>query len=432
MKVKKLDIEKYLFFLMMSVTLPNPYLGTIIAIFILSIKLLKSIRIPKLMFKNEILLLVIVSIGIMSFLVNYSHIQNLFWGLFTFSSFIIYPLILKYHYSEDKLENTFKLYLIVQGLFFFVQGIIKIIQNGSIDIFGVSIDAGDVFVGTGYNSHQIALSIAFISFYFLNNYLSSMKHNYLFWYIISIIMFILPSYVSSIIIYFFTIILTFAIKFFISFINAKISKNNFKLALFLIPGIIVMVITQIGNIYYGYNLITKIVSLSPPRKILAIQSTISDFSKEKWYIPIIGVGIGNYSSRAAFIVSGEYLRVQPKWIPPTPSDYTKQYMIPLWNKELLASKPYMDGVSNQPFIQIQAIYGEMGLAGLILFFVVLTRMCFLTRISKTNYMSWFLYLFCLGTLLLDMWIEYPSFALFFWLFVINQLYNPKLIMINST
>jgi hypothetical protein len=304
--------------MLLSVSLPNTYVGSILAILIFLIKILKKIKIPKQVYRIYFYILILLCIYTFSFFINYSHLQNLIWGLFTFSSFMLFPLIIKYKNSNQKFKNTIKRFLMIQIIFYLGELMYLINKFNSINIFKVSMAAGDFLSGTSIgNSHQMAITMAFISFYFLEEYFQSKNKKDLVWYIITLILFILPSMVSAIYIYILTLISVVMLKYFVNiFIKFKINKKDIKILLFSVLCILIFGLTQINNVIYGYNLISKALSNDPPRKIVGIYNTLFQFSREKAHIPIIGVGIGNYSSRAALIVGGEYLWNQPKWIPP--------------------------------------------------------------------------------------------------------------------
>ncbi len=81
----------------------------------------------------------------------------------------------------------------------------------------------------------------------------------------------------------------------------------------------------------------------------------------------MGVGLGRYSSYAALVLTGEYLSDQPDYLPISASQETRQFILPYWNRRLLARDVWAHGVANQPFFTYMSLYAELGLLGLGLF-----------------------------------------------------------------
>lgn len=128
---------------------------------------------------------------------------------------------------------------------------------------------------------------------------------------------------------------------------------------------------------------------------------------------LFGVGPGAWSSRASWLLSGEYLKNQ-SLVPVSPSRDWDYYLKELWNKDLLLSARWAHGVANQPFSTWFTVLAEFGYLGIILalLFVVRLIKCLKYRINDP-YTSWFkgssvfLVLLLSYALLFDNWIEYP-------------------------
>jgi hypothetical protein len=103
-------------------------------------------------------------------------------------------------------------------------------------------------------------------------------------------------------------------------------------------------------------------------KLRTIYDTVVELPDVVWLQPFIGVGAGQYSSRAALIGTGEYLsRASIPFLPDYTSELTARYVMPL---------VYESNSSTQsPASSWIALYGELGLAGwgslmLLLFYTV--------------------------------------------------------------
>lgn len=80
--------------------------------------------------------------------------------------------------------------------------------------------------------------------------------------------------------------------------------------------------------------------------------------------PLVGIGLGGYSSRAALIQSGHYLDNQPSWIPPVYNEVSWDLVLRWW-------RPVgANSTRNQPWSSWQSLYAETGLLG-VLFLITL-------------------------------------------------------------
>lgn len=129
---------------------------------------------------------------------------------------------------------------------------------------------------------------------------------------------------------------------------------------------------------------------------------------------IFGAGLGQYSSRAAMILTGEYLSDQAGDLPVSMSEATYENIYPLWNR-ISRSIPYQDGVLQQPFQSVQSWVMELGLVGLLI--VVLAALALGMRLSQVvasealRFVGFGLLVLVPVLCLSDNWLEYPSFML---------------------
>lgn len=208
----------------------------------------------------------------------------------------------------------------------------------------------------------------------------------------------------------------------------KLGRNIF---LVLSLGFVTMLITQEENVGYIVDTISNATKQS--ENYGKVNSTIKSvellFSEPE--ILLFGTGIGNYSSRAALLLSGEYLKRQPEGFPVSLSSYTNTIILPLWNRSIWGTE-YSDGVLNQPFFTLQTVAVEGGLIGMLLLIIVFSRI--VNDVIKKKYtdaIASMLKATVVSTLVVlpiiflsDNWHEYPSFMLPV-LFPISYLLNAK-------
>ena len=144
-------------------------------------------------------------------------------------------------------------------------------------------------------------------------------------------------------------------------------------------------------------------------------------------ITLFGVGGGNYSSRAAFMVSGEYLSYQPSFIPVTPSKFMLEYILTIWDRATYTTM--IGGTSgnsmvNEPFLEYCSIAGEAGLIGFILLIIVLLELViFGLRFNNLLLLLGGIYISLI--LFTNNWFSFPSFALMMWLVIKFAISNKQ-------
>lgn len=435
---EKTKIYWGIFLLLIFTNLANDYIGTIFgAVFLVGFVMKKALH--KGMssecsvaaeYKKQIIpLYIMVLVMVLSFFIFYSYLQNLAIGLFTLSAFFIFPFILNSNLDLKRLSRTFKFFILIEGVLFLYQYVEVAIRFGNWNVFSRIQSLGDFFVGTSNNAHQISITFALISLFFLNQYFEKKNKNSLLWFLISFIMFSLPSFTAAFIVYICMVIIILLLKIIKKFsvrIKDSYAKNKgvrgkgLGLAsplIFIVMTLIILFTFQ-KVIDYGISQIKQTYqNQMSSRKVVGIYNTIHYFSKESNIIPLIGVGIGNYSSRAGLICSGEYLTTEVSWLKPTPSEYTLKYITPLWNR-VITRLGASDGTINQPFNQYQTLYGEGGLIGLSLFvYFLISLYRYKNKQCKGSYLHLSVIMFSVGIMLADNWLEYPNFAFMFWLLI---------------
>lgn len=99
------------------------------------------------------------------------------------------------------------------------------------------------------------------------------------------------------------------------------------------------------------------------QKSLATYYTLYKLSQDEPLQPWVGLGPGQYSSRAALIRSGQYLSANVP-VPIYVSKYTKMYILSLW--ENFFQRHPLGGSTYFPFYSWLSVYGETGILGTLL------------------------------------------------------------------
>ncbi|HEB36040.1 MAG TPA: hypothetical protein ENI18_09405 [Candidatus Aminicenantes bacterium] len=365
--------------------------------------------------------------SIISTILNQASFINFGLAILTYFSSIL-ALLLAFTFPHNK--NILRITISLLVFFSLVQILIGLFQLyrtfgfSMVNPFSITTAAGDFFTGFLGNSHLLALKLFFLATILTFLWWGTKKKKYLIYTIFVILGWLLASAIHSIILAIITII-------FYTLLSNKLKRRKLKIFIYAFGAIIVIFtltsVIQPGNIDYAKNQMSSLLNKDDSlriRKLTGLKNTLFKLPQEKFYAPIIGVGLGSYSSRAAMITSGEYLRHHPSFIPIIPSKETKKFILPLWNRELLKNK-WNHGVSNQPFSSWQSIYGEVGFIGLIIFLFVFFNnikvFSFLLNNCKDKYicsiasgMLFFtIYLFFL--LFMDNWLEYPRLMIPYWL-----------------
>ncbi|HEU5292712.1 MAG TPA: hypothetical protein VFU05_18815 [Cyclobacteriaceae bacterium] len=150
-------------------------------------------------------------------------------------------------------------------------------------------------------------------------------------------------------------------------------------------------------------------------KSIATLATVRELSEDKVYQPFIGLGPGQYTSRASLILSGEYITSGiPDFLHSVSPDLDR-YILPLWRG--YKSDTFQAGSTYFPFYSWLSVYGEWGLLGFVILGLFLTRHI-LKMISNVNQVNFYLiigvliiifYIFLLGVQ--DNYWEWGQFIL---------------------
>ena len=148
-------------------------------------------------------------------------------------------------------------------------------------------------------------------------------------------------------------------------------KTRLKLigALVITAGLVAVVLPRNLATLPRYARDTLLISESGvSEKAVATYNTIFRLRQDEPLQPVLGLGPGQYSSRAALIRSGEYLSANVP-IPFYANRYTKAYILSLWDS--FFERHPQGGSTYFPFYSWLSVYGEMGIVGVLAVFALL-------------------------------------------------------------
>lgn len=316
-------------------------------------------------------------------------IFNSFLFLITYSSFIFILFIPKQiqFTLQDyfRYAKIFKFVLFVQASLGILQLMMKVMLSGG----GIDGSAGDVVQGTikplsfigedaGFGNQMFAINMVFLLL-FLTPY-TFIYRKAMFVYSLGVI----ALFLSSVVHVFIAIVLATGgiFLFFRRKVVPKLSMYHLVAIFILVTILLTQVITQPRN-FASFGLYAKSFSKSQSPKVRATQDIFNKVSQEYSILYLIGLGPGQYSSKAGLIGSGHYFGnfYQPKKIPFFPREQSnpfRKYVFALWEQSTHPS--YGSSTMNRPFYSLLSIFSEFGLIFfLLILFLVYRRVRILKK-----------------------------------------------------
>lgn len=286
----------------------------------------------------------------------------LIW-LYDFRRLITVPLL-------HRLAAITTVFLIIESAIGILHGIIGFSRTGSFDLGN-----GDFVRGTidpfltrspAGSSIMLAILLSTLLTFLLGVYPSRKSPSYYMAVTAGLLCWVLASAVHTLI--FFTIAVVAALLLLFTARIARLSRERTNLTR------IIMIIIAIGSLasvihpknfqttspYFQYTFGTFGPNAVSP-KIRATYNTLVNVPQVVPLQPLIGLGPGQYSSRASLIRSGEYLEGRLP-LPPLAHPLAEQYIISEWR---FFKRSLMGGSVFFPFYSWLSVYGEFGLIGII-------------------------------------------------------------------
>jgi len=330
--------------------------------------------------------LFLVSVVVNAFLLQNS-LNNTLWGAITLGSSLLTLLIfISLPFGPDDARKIFwfslGLTLLQCGVGYYQM--LDAQSFRSLNPFaGAGIAAGDNFVGTTFDlgiGNLVAIKMSLTALLFIPLWFAdrSLKNSILL--VCLLIGWVLPSAIYTLLIGFIVVFFFFIARGLLrALLTIKVPTSIFYATVTGMVLIALFVYIQRDNVNYAVESIRQMVSTAERRdrtqasgKVIYVKDIFSKLIKDYPQVPLIGVGPGNYSSRSAWLVSGEYLEHQPEFIPVTPSEAAKKYMIPLWSKRYITPENKgMGSIANQPFSTWFSLFTELGIGAVVIMSMIL-------------------------------------------------------------
>jgi hypothetical protein len=158
----------------------------------------------------------------------------------------------------------------------------------------------------------------------------------------------------------------------ISFLVKQLKAIRSIMGLTMVVGVLLFVAipgnVELVQVYYERTFVPE--KMESPKAIVTLK-TVRDLGVEKPYQRFIGLGPGQYSSRASLILSDKYLNSKlPEFMVSLSPDLEK-YILPNWLD--YKSATFQAGSTYFPFYSWLSLYGEWGLIGCAIFLFVIIR-----------------------------------------------------------
>ncbi len=140
-------------------------------------------------------------------------------------------------------------------------------------------------------------------------------------------------------------------------------------------------------------------------KFRIVERTVGDMPDEYPFVNLVGLGPGQYLSRAGLISSGDYTERPLPFLANTTSEPLRKYGFQTWDSYASNTDRYGGSTMHQPYFSSLSLYAEFGLLFLLLLFVYLIalilkmRRLYLANRRKGDDLSSYIS-FALGLLLL--------------------------------
>lgn len=414
--IKEGAVSRSFWFLIIAHS-PNRYLAAIIlfscalAQFIKS----KSLSLTRLEMSLFVGFLVCQIVGFVSGLIHYSSVNNIFWSMFNFSLFVS-AFVLCATVRESDIVSGLKMFVLIEACVLMLQYGILMIKYKTLFVFSAFSGAGDFMSGTLFGfSSPMAVSLMMASAFFIFRYLDGDRKNENLIYSVAAALFsTFPGMMSGVAVLVVAILLTLA---FFSVKEISLMKMS-KLNLLTMPLILIIFAALAlflgDNIKYMENIFSLMIAFAnPPIKILVIQKYLEMIGSESYFY--LGAGLGNYTSRAAAMVSGQYFENQPFFIPITPSTEMLRYVLPFWNRGMfgeIVGGSIGNSMINEPFNGNLSMLAECGVVGYAAWLVAIFY-SLIKAVLCSNRSLFCVLVFMFGILFTNDWFAYASFSMMF-------------------
>lgn len=321
--------------------------------------------------------------------------QNAMLAILTYSSF--YPIFIipsKHLASERLLKRMAQILLFVvaiQSLIGAVQVVYGFSKTGRFDVNNGDYIEGTISLAlgnqTGFETPMFATNMAFALITLMPFLLIYKKKLWILIFLFGTIILVLASVVHILLF----LLVALAISFFIYKIKLslffRLGTSTIIIAFTFCLMLVLMVTFLPQNLSKISVHFDRVRNLSNPKSIL-VYRLFTSVPQEYPFFPLVGIGPGQFSSRASLIASGYYLGgiENPRPVPylePTVSHALEVFVLDLWRR--LIGWPGSAGATMRPFSSWISSYSEFGIFGVLLVIGIFTML--LIKVKKRT-KSW--------------------------------------------
>ncbi len=274
-------------------------------------------------------------------------------------------------YPYEKFAKVLRYAILIQGLVGIFQ-FFAVKLTGSFDIL-----PGDAVQGTiglfafvsgvaGFGNQMFAINMVFFLVLFTPHLL--MRRQGVISFIIGLFSLMLAGVLHVFIALIFSILLTLFL-----YRNNLIFSNLGKLiAATVLAGCLILPLGAIfPDVFKTANVFFTLYQDLDSPKFNIVDRTVNDMGDEYPYVYLVGLGPGQYISRAGLISSGKYLDSRIPLLSNTMSKPLKKYAYAIWNGYTTNSDRFGASTMHRPYFTMLSLFAEFGLICLLALFVYL-------------------------------------------------------------
>ena len=382
---------------------------------LLILAILFNKNIYKEIYKNTILLLFIILFGCVYYLILFKDfiVYNYLFSIITYSSFLpIFIINRKYlanKYLYIKVINFITIFVVIEASIGIIQYIYKIVNDGWGVATGDSVEGTiDIYpaAGGGFNN-----PIFIISMIFLTSFLFAFKNYYKYHnsdikilniaIVLGTISIILGTVIHALLFFLISLI---TVKLFS--IRGKIKKKIIKVKYLIVVLLIIIMTVNVSQYAMPHIALIKFYTeylIKDYEKFPKSDITIKAFTsipKEEPYMVVMGLGPGQFSSRASLILSGYYIGGKDyssrSQLGKKSNPIMEKYLLPL----IINPKTSLEGSTSKPYYSILSLFTELGIVGIFIFMFFLTIIFMRINKNKTIFHKKIKYMFLVQILFL--------------------------------
>lgn len=280
-----------------------------------------------------------------------------------------------------RISDLIKIFLLVEAIYGILQGAVGILRTGTPDFATGDFVRGTIELGfepTGLGGNPIfAILISTQLFFVFATSASSTTMRRLVFYLVILTAWLLASVLHSIIYFISAMILATLLytlrtrRKSLSILSWRVRTGVVGAGIFMAISAMLLLPSNVATLPYFFVNNLMIQEDSPSEKARAVFNTLFLLPQQIPIQPLLGVGFGQYSSRASLILTGEYLRGSSVPLPTYTSTVTEAYIISLY-RSFLVNHP-TGSSSLQPFFSWLSLYGEAGILGLVIVAIITLR-----------------------------------------------------------